>query len=162
IVHSTVTHWAHGSEPELGPVLPGAILPVDIAVSPFGAVAIVSAGNAKVYRAPIVVAVRETASATSCGGTTAFASDVVASGVEPIAIGFAPEGQLIIQSREPASLVLGWDEQIDLAADSVADTGHAVFHANAGAGVACASCHLEGGDDGRTWWFDNSGLRRTQ
>src|SRR5262249_26059441 len=50
---------------------------------------------------------------------------------------------------------------ITLATDSRADTGHAIFHADSGAGIACASCHPEGGDDGRVWQFDMSGARRT-
>jgi hypothetical protein len=50
---------------------------------------------------------------------------------------------------------------IELADDSREDTGHAIFHSNSGANVACASCHAEGGDDGRTWVFDDLGERRT-
>jgi len=80
-----------------------------------------------------------------------------------IAVAFTLDDVLVVQSRQPAQLYLpGLDQKIDLASDSVADTGHAVFHANAGAGIACASCHLEGGDDGRVWTFDSSGERRTQ
>src|SRR4029079_8317246 len=45
---------------------------------------------------------------------------------------------------------------------SRADTGHQVFHANAGGGIACASCHAEGDDDGRVRNFACSGARRTQ
>ena len=42
------------------------------------------------------------------------------------------------------------------------DTGHELFHREAGAGIACASCHGEGGDDGHVWHFSDSGARRTQ
>jgi cytochrome c553 len=35
------------------------------------------------------------------------------------------------------------------------DTGHDIFHAAAGAAIACASCHPEGGDDGHVWLLDN-------
>ncbi len=38
--------------------------------------------------------------------------------------------------------------------------GHDKFHANTN-GIACASCHPEGGDDSRVWQFD-FGARRTQ
>jgi cytochrome c peroxidase len=43
------------------------------------------------------------------------------------------------------------------------DHGHALFHRAAAdaSPIACASCHPEGGDDGRVWKFD-VGLRRTQ
>ena len=49
-----------------------------------------------------------------------------------------------------------------LASDSRADTGHFIFHVNAGGGLACASCHPEGGEDGRVWNFVCTGARRTQ
>lgn len=64
----------------------------------------------------------------------------------------------VVQSREPAELVY-LDEQLSvlqsvpLAKESVEDRGHAIFHTNAGGGVACAGCHLEGGEDGRVWTF---------
>jgi hypothetical protein len=38
--------------------------------------------------------------------------------------------------------------------------GHVLFHTRAGVNIACASCHPEGGDDGRIWQFD-IGNRRT-
>ena len=50
---------------------------------------------------------------------------------------------------------------ITLAADSVADTGHAIFHANSGGFIACASCHAEGADDAHVWSFAAIGPRRT-
>ena len=37
-----------------------------------------------------------------------------------------------------------------------------MFHTNAGAGLACASCHPGGGEDGRAWLFAGLGTRRTQ
>jgi mono/diheme cytochrome c family protein len=82
---------------------------------------------------------------------------------EPIAVAFTKDDAAVIQSREPAMLILPESsETIPLSSDSREDTGHAVFHANAGAMVACASCHLEGGEDGRVWRFQPAGLRRTQ
>ncbi len=84
------------------------------------------------------------------------------------AVAFTPSGDLLVQSREPALLTRvstpPWGEQlpIELGGDSVRDTGHEVFHRDAGAGIACASCHGEGGDDGHTWLFSGIGARRTQ
>lgn len=88
------------------------------------------------------------------------------------AVAFTPRGDLIAQSREPAKLVVlrphGVHEQatfrfeIPLGGGSVADTGHDLFHRDSGAGIACASCHAEGGDDGHTWRFSGLGVRRTQ
>lgn len=40
--------------------------------------------------------------------------------------------------------------------------GFGLFHSDVGAQVACASCHLEGQDDGHAWDFGGMGLRRTQ
>lgn len=42
------------------------------------------------------------------------------------------------------------------------DTGYALFHRVSGAGIACASCHPEGMDDGHVWNFQGMGERRTQ
>lgn len=71
-----------------------------------------------------------------------------------------PDGRLVAQYRDPAELVVG-GQVIALDGGPVLDFGHALFHEGAGTGVACASCHPEGGDDGHVWAFD-VGLRRTQ
>jgi mono/diheme cytochrome c family protein len=162
IVHSTVTRIIAGQPAEAGPALPAAVVPVDLAVA-HGAdeFTVVSAGNAKIPNAPIIVTFHSThgGDGKDCGGE----ARLTAGDIEPIAVAYTLDDQLVVQSREPARLVnVGTGQQIDLASDSVADTGHDVFHANAGTGIACASCHLEGGDDGRVWKFDGSGLRRTQ
>ena len=86
------------------------------------------------------------------------------------AVAFLADGRLAAQTREPASLWI-FDtnattgvgtQQVALGGVSVLDTGHELFHRDAGAGVACASCHLEGGDDGHVWHFVDQGPRRTQ
>jgi mono/diheme cytochrome c family protein len=66
---------------------------------------------------------------------------------------------VVMQSREPASLIIRNDKgailgEVELSSVSREDTGHAIFHSNAGGSIACASCHLEGGEDGRTWTLD--------
>jgi hypothetical protein len=88
---------------------------------------------------------------------------------QPIAVAFQDADSVVVQSREPAMLTMMRDGgRIDLPGESRADTGHLLFHANAGGFVACASCHLEGNDDGRVWDFGCdvsgavSGMRRTQ
>ena len=86
---------------------------------------------------------------------------------EAIAVAFVDATHLVVQTREPARLWLIDDvtnEQtaIDLSKESRADVGHAVFHTNTGNGLACASCHPEGHEDGRTWLFQCEGARRTQ
>jgi hypothetical protein len=79
----------------------------------------------------------------------------------PIAVAVLPAtGTTVVQGRDPSVLMIG-GVVIDLGGDSVFDTGHALFHVDAGQGVACASCHPEGGDDGRVWHFSDTGARRT-
>jgi mono/diheme cytochrome c family protein len=81
---------------------------------------------------------------------------------QPIAIAYDGTGSLVVQSREPARLYLTGGASINLSTVSRADTGHLIFHSNAGGFLACASCHLEGNDDGRVWNFTCQGARRTQ
>jgi cytochrome c553 len=81
---------------------------------------------------------------------------------EPIAIAYAGDGSLVVQSREPAMLAFPDGTSVALSTQSRADTGHEVFHANAGGFLACASCHPEGNEDGRVWNFACTGPRRTQ
>ncbi len=83
---------------------------------------------------------------------------------QAIAVAFDAQGTLYVQTREPATLVvdvIAMPTTITLATTSRDDTGHAIFHSDQGGGIACASCHLEGGEDGRTWVFDGLGPRRT-
>jgi mono/diheme cytochrome c family protein len=78
------------------------------------------------------------------------------------AVAFDGNDRVVVQTREPATLQMP-ELGVTIALSSVSrfDTGHAIFHANSGAGIACASCHAEGHEDGRTWQFDCLGPRRT-
>jgi hypothetical protein len=91
------------------------------------------------------------------------------------AVAFSPTGDMIVQSREPslitrvpAAIIEGsfasgvTATTIQLGGESVRDTGHEIFHRDAGGGIACASCHAEGAEDGHTWKFTRLGERRTQ
>lgn len=84
------------------------------------------------------------------------------------AVSFASAYTIAVQQRQPAGIDL-YDlrtntlrTHIDLQQASTEDTGHSLFHLRAGAGVACASCHPEAGDDGHVWTFHDIGARRTQ
>jgi hypothetical protein len=82
---------------------------------------------------------------------------------EPVALAYAPSGELWVQSREPAVLhQVGGARTIVLSTHSRADTGFALFHMNSGRGIACGSCHADGSEDGRVWDFAEIGPRRTQ
>jgi cytochrome c peroxidase len=72
----------------------------------------------------------------------------------------------VVQTREPATITFLDDlgSPIELPGESMADTGHFLFHhaASDSSFVSCAGCHPEGRDDGKTWNFAPIGPRRTQ
>jgi hypothetical protein len=83
------------------------------------------------------------------------------------AVTFGPSdnGTLFAQSRTQLffiDLIGGLTESVYLPNPTGADTAFDLFHRSAGAGIACASCHPEGSDDGRVWNFQGLGPRRTQ
>jgi hypothetical protein len=181
IVHSAVSRMMPDGTIASGPALADVPLPVDMAISADGRlIAMVSAGNdgntqiARMAPAHVgeVDAVTQTklascmslAGSTGCWGGTpgslACASIQSAAG-QVIAVAFLGTGDVVTQSRQPAFLSIG-GASITLTADSRSDTGHTLFHVNSGAGLACASCHPEGSDDGRAWNFTCTGRRRTQ
>jgi len=82
-----------------------------------------------------------------------------------VAVAFNGEDEYLAQTwSEPRLYRFRGDsvEVIDLIGESVRDTGHDLFHHDAGNGLSCASCHPEAGDDGKTWTFVATGPRRTQ
>jgi mono/diheme cytochrome c family protein len=170
----------------------GAPLPVDIAISPDQRwVAIAHAGGAD-FSAPRPFlkfpsdqgpsvptstgsfsgqTVSLLSTSDTKGSPCAFAQGAlgsVFSDAPATAVAFTSTGQLLIQLREPAQLLIqrqlpfGNTDTIQLGGESRADTGHELFHRDAGGGIACASCHPEGGEDGHTWRFAGFGDRRTQ
>jgi len=159
--------------------IPPAVLPVDLATNG-REYAIVAAGNGHTPELPQIFihqAKLRTSATTSSSSSGGFGGgfgtnpdcNEMAKGFVPgqaIAAAFDGEDQLIVQSREPAALyIMSPDRQrvykeITLSTESREDTGHAIFHSNSGGFLACASCHAEGGEDGRTWEFVE-GQRRT-
>jgi hypothetical protein len=87
---------------------------------------------------------------------------------EAVAVVYDARGHLLVQTREPATLQIltAQGRTVVLSYDRRDDTGHDIFHTDSGGGIACASCHPEGGDDGRVWKFRNKEgvleVRRTQ
>jgi mono/diheme cytochrome c family protein len=144
-----------------------AVLAVDAAISSSGALAFAVAGNARVPGKPQIVMANSfgTLGDLRCGVGTNRRSGSTR--------GFAAPGQvtavafvgttLVAQLRQPAALFFPEAGlTITLSYESREDTGHTIFHSNSGAGLACASCHAEGDDDGHTWNFASIGPRRTQ
>jgi cytochrome c peroxidase len=138
------------------PDMPEAVLPVDAVLAPGGATyAIAAAGNAYTnHRATVYLG------AVSDWTRCAILEPIEAPPGEAIAIAYAGS-ELLVQMRDPAVLYFT-DAKVAVQLSDVRrrDTGHAIFHANSGHGIACASCHLEGGEDGVTWDLP-SGTRRT-
>jgi hypothetical protein len=134
-----------------------AVLPVDVAVSPDGqSYAMVAAGNAFDELPDLVRGRFSDPDPTS--------SEMVDPRAQLVAVAFDAAGDVVVQSREPARLYVVHapgtpPTTVTLATTTRADTGHDVFHTGAGAMIACASCHPEGGDDGHVWLLDGDERR---
>jgi hypothetical protein len=139
-----------------------AVLPVDVAVSRDGSsMAAVAPGNAFSSGLGTVFLF------TQCGDAQGPAQTVGTSGTseQPIAVAFDAANHLLVQTREPAALWIvgltsGTRTRIPLSTATREDTGHDIFHTQAGGMIACASCHPEGRDDGHVWTLDGQ-RRRT-
>ncbi len=167
----------------------GVVLPVDVAVGPSGQVDIASAGatnadpsapsgtlggGSSASRPAVVQSTVAGSSVGSAGvGTlgggvvcdTGSAAESFHDGRQVIAVAFDNRGRLITQSREPWEIAIdtpgGGVSHVPLPGPDNEDTGQELFHRDAGGGIACASCHPEGEEDGHTWTFDTLGPRRT-
>ncbi|HKP63245.1 MAG TPA: cytochrome-c peroxidase [Polyangiales bacterium] len=104
----------------------------------------------------------ETGSCADLSRTLGTVSEQVTS------VTFVDDEVVALQTREPAGITLasvddgGALQRIDFAQPSRFDTGYALFHWLTAAGISCASCHVEGTEDGHVWNFQGIGLRRTQ
>ncbi|MEM9454744.1 MAG: cytochrome-c peroxidase [Myxococcota bacterium] len=140
--------------------IPDARLAVDAAISPNGqwlamAMPGVEEGKSSVAMMP-----------PSDGGCFLF--DPGRTEEQITAVAFEDDGTLVMQSREPARLLIQRDiphgsiVSVELSDESRYDTGHEIFHRATESGLSCASCHPEGTDDGHVWVFEQLGKRRTQ
>ncbi len=144
--------------------IPTAVLPVDLATNGREFV-VVAAGNSHTKQLPQLFIVQGDQLRQ---GTQECVNTVQGSVPgQAIAAAFDQKDELLVQTREPAALHIMSDDRrrpmktIILSSETREDTGHAIFHSNAGGNIACASCHAEGADDGRTWEFVGMGPRRT-
>ena len=167
IVHGSISALAPNTPSVAWPAITSAVVPVDLAISPLGdQLAIASAGAASSSTRVLLVPTTPGASTLSQG--VVFPSRVTITG-QTTAVAFSAFGPLLVQTREPAGLVIVTAEiggstsviTVPFGAVSREDTGHDAFHDDAGRSIACASCHPEGGDDGRTWNFLDEGPRRS-
>lgn len=153
VVNTVVTQLATGGSGTTKFV--GGAVGVDVAYDPqTGTVAVASAGSNAVMTSQMT-----TLSNTICD--PGFVVTPMAA--RPVAVAFTPGGLTIVQTRSPASLVvLHGGPTITLPAETESE-GFNMFHTEASPrGIACASCHPAGLEDGHTWQFVPQGLRRTQ
>jgi hypothetical protein len=161
--------WLDGSA-AIGGMLSRVQLAVDVAISGDGhTLAVVGPGNWAGSNAQLLVMGLAAVAAPldSRAPCVDQASSIIALPDQAVAVTFVRDDMLAVQTREPAgiSFVSGsgllWG-RLDFGQPSRFDTGHAMFHFSAGAGLSCASCHAEAGDDGHVWEFEGIGPRRTQ
>jgi mono/diheme cytochrome c family protein len=144
--------------------LPSAVLPVDVATNG-REYAVVAAGNAFTKSLPQLFIVHADQLHEGVQECVPMVQGSVPG--QAVSAGFDDKDALVVQTREPAALHIMTDDRrrvwktITLSTDTREDTGHAIFHSNAGGNIACASCHAEGSDDGHTWSFVGMGPRRT-
>ncbi len=99
------------------------------------------------------------------GGVRVDRCDVVRAPIAPgyaVTGGAAVGGREVYFSRQPAGVLRTDGANLWFhSASSVEHTGHRLFHGNFNdqVGLACASCHAEGGDDGLTWQFREGSVR---
>lgn len=86
-----------------------------------------------------------------------------------VAVAYDPSNpaRVVVQTVQPSTLVVhdmdsGTNNVISFDDGATLDTGFQLFHRDSGAGLACASCHAEGAEDGHVWDFSTVGKRRTQ
>ena len=154
------------STPQLGKT----VLAVDVAISPGGysmALAVAGRNDERTPRSGVEVVGPGTLTDDLRPGCEVPDPLPVGPG-QFVAVAYDLQGRVVAQSREPAALVRidPWRPdipalEIQLTDESRLDTGHDLFHRDAGGGISCASCHPEGGDDGHLWAFRGLGVRHT-
>jgi mono/diheme cytochrome c family protein len=84
----------------------------------------------------------------------------------PTSIAYLPDSSLAVFYPEVPAIVVhsanAAPRTISLPGGIGYDAGRGLFHLATGSGLACASCHPEGREDGLTWEFREFGKRRTQ
>ncbi|MER2566778.1 MAG: hypothetical protein ABTQ32_39000 [Myxococcaceae bacterium] len=164
VVRSAVTLVSGNAA--VGSVQLGGVLPVDAALSPSGTeLVVVHAGNSQLIRLPLAAIRGNTPAACAPLGdpvVTGPNGERVSAIGNPIGVAFLPSGDLLVHSREPSALhILGARSGlIRLIGPSVETPGQRLFHDSVG-GIACASCHPEGLEDGHVWTLEGR-KRRTQ
>jgi mono/diheme cytochrome c family protein len=159
VVDDTITMITPGTAPSVALPLATITVAVDLAVSADGSQLAVAAPSAQGPTVVVYLLAQLTQPGPlSCvlpGNSTFF------TGGQSVAVAFDAQSRLVMQTRAPATLVVN-GINIALSSASTVNAGLDVFYTATKGGIACASCHPEGGDDGRVWQFTGLGPRRTQ
>lgn len=162
-VEASLTTVRTGEAPfAVSPPIFGA-LPVDIAVDPLTNKLAVAVAGAKQVQVVELSELFTPSQDGQCGFQTGATFDDQLGA--PTSVAYASNGRLVIFYPEvPALVVYGGPEKhtIALPGGLGYDSGRNLFHGQTGVGLACASCHPEGRDDGLVWDFLELGKRRTQ
>jgi len=178
-VESAITIFTPGSAPIAAVPRAHGALPVDIASDDLGNLAIVLAGTNSVQVVPAagVGGFDDNTCGENPGETGPIHGRLVDDRLgAPTSVGFRPNGDLVIFYPELPAVVVHSRATLlpggitnDPPRASIAlpgpfgyDSGRGLFHAQTGAGLACASCHPEAREDGLVWNFAELGPRRTQ
>jgi len=182
-VEAAITVVTPGQAPIAAmPIAQGA-LPIDIAISKQGdKIAVLTAGNrnVRVQQTSFALSSRDM---NDCrppdfpdkpdddmdGDTDEDTDEDVDEGGAPTSVAFSPTGDLLVYYPEKPMLEIHRGGQQTLTPEVIAlpgtpgvDAGRQVFHKQTSIGLACASCHPEGREDGLVWDFAEFGKRRTQ
>jgi hypothetical protein len=74
----------------------------------------------------------------------------------PVGVAYTSTGHLVMQMRDPSEIDVDGNSVRISISPSIHDTGFALFHRSTVTGLACMSCHPEGGEDGHTWFFQST------
>jgi hypothetical protein len=162
VVHSAVT-WFHGDgRVTTSRPVPGVGVPVDLAAAEDGLVAVAMSameGNEAVAYLLREDEVQPLEDASLMEFDCEPPASVEAGGAAHGAAVTFLDGEPLVATRFP--LALEGARHLLLRSED-APMGFDLFHRAAPGGIACASCHPEGHEDGRTWRFVGLGPRRTQ
>lgn len=168
VTHPVLTLGQEQYETRSSPLLLDTVLPVDAAISADGErIAMAIAGRSDPEGRAGVAFISSDALTTNFDTGCETPHELTMPPGQYTAVAIDPQGFIVAQSRAPAQLVRIDPEDPDdprvvtLEGAARSDTGHDLFHLDAGGGISCATCHPEGGDDGQVWRFANIGPRHT-
>ncbi len=78
------------------------------------------------------------------------------------AVAYDGAGRLVVAKQAPFGVFVDYQDMFIHVPAGGPERAFELFHQETPSGLACASCHPEGTDDGHVWQFGGIGLRRTQ